>query len=1106
MSASGPVFRLSGSFSFFIFSMLILSIPNGLKAQEATLHGTVTDPSGAVIPGVSVTATNPNTGVTYRTLTNESGRYLIPALEPTTYTVSFEASGFRRVEQSGVLLEVDQRARLDMEMTIGELVEVVSVTADTSTVDTYGATFRDVVDSRRVEELPLNGRETLQLQALLPGAIQVQAGQAASFIAQNTDLSFAVNGARPNASAYTLDGGLNMDMYNNLATAFPNPDAIQEFSILENNYAADKGRNAGAVINMITKSGTNSFHGALWEFFRNDELNTKNFFSVDVPPLRKNQFGGSVGGPIIKDKAFFFGSWQSTRERTGRTSSDQILPTALERQGDFSQSDLPLGSVADPETVTSDNPQGTPFPNNVVPASRLDPVALNFAEAFFPLPNLPGNRFTQNVSVPEDEDQLTLRGDWVISRDNTLTFRWFFSDFRSTRNEALKDFNAGFNWKTNNFTLKDSHIVSPTIVNNVNFTFNRIKFIRGPLPTGPGQPKDWVDLGCASCFRLAPPDQVATDWAVSIANGFGVRVSTNFQSFMQTWQLADTLSVRKGNHQMSLGGEWSKARRVGREFFQESGSFAFDGLRTGSGFGFADFFTGVPRSIFQFSPLRSNPDRTNPFAFFQDDWQVHRQLTLNIGFRWAPFFPVAEKRDELQAFRPGSQSTLYPTAPPGLLFAGDLNGGIPRGIVDKDFDKFEPRFGFAFDPFGDGKTSIRGGYGIFYDTLRLVGINTTSINQPFTFGRTFFDPPSLSDPYGSGEFAEFKELLQSFTAPPQTQEGRNQQQFFLPVRANSIDSSFTSGYMQQWNFNIQRQMFQDIVLTVGYVGSKGTKFFVGQEINPAIFIPGQSTPGNIDSRRIHQGFQTIQNTQPTINSTYHSLQIKANKRFANGWTLLSSYTFSKSIDTTSNDGNSGTGSGARNPFDQAADKGLSDFDVESRFVGSFLWELPFFRRTSSGSKRLWLGGWQINGIFTLQTGTPFSVFAGQPRSLAGGTGDFVDLRPEFPEVETFNDRSNESKVERFFPTEAFALPALGEFGNVGRNFLRGPGIFNVDFAVFKNFAFKETQSVQFRWEVFNALNRTNFNNPNADFSSAAFGQLTSSRESRVIQFALKYRF
>src|SRR5215467_620499 len=430
-----------------------------LAAQgSGVIFGNVSDTSGAALPSVTIIVPNEATQISENVKSNEQGYYLFPDLRAGTYKLSAESSGFRTAEKTGILLQVDQRARVDMMMQVGEVREVVAVEASVTNVDTFSSTIKDVVDSNRMSELPLNGRNALTLQALLPGSIQMGSGSAASFIALNTNLVFSVNGARPSESAYTLDGGLNMDMYNNVPAAFPDPDSLQEFSMLQNNYSAVNGRNVGVVVNMITKSGSNNLHGTLYEFLRNDFFDARNFFSAGVNPLRRNQFGGGIGGPVIlphyngKDRTFFFVSTAVTRQILGATTSNILVPSAAERTGDFSQSFIrgSLISVAPANTVTATNPNGTTYPNNIVPPTALDPVALNFAKAFLPLPNQPNNLLSFNKPLATNEAQVTAKLDHSLSGKDKLSIRYFWDDSYTELNAGLPQMNSGNDWPTHN--------------------------------------------------------------------------------------------------------------------------------------------------------------------------------------------------------------------------------------------------------------------------------------------------------------------------------------------------------------------------------------------------------------------------------------------------------------------------------------------------------------------------------------------------------------------------------------------------------------------------------------------------------------------------------
>ncbi len=606
------------------------------QSGKGIIFGTVTDPSGAVVGTADVKATNTATGISESVKTDQSGNYVVPDLPAATYTITGEAAGFRTIERTGILLQVDQRARVDLPMEIGQAEQVVAVQGNVTTVDTFSSTVKDVVDSTRMVELPLNGRNALSLQALLPGSVLMGSGSAASGIALNTNLVFSVNGARPNQSAYTLDGGLNMDMYNNLPAAFPNPEMLQEFSILQNSYSAVYGRDAGAVVNMITKSGTNQIHGSVYEFLRNDYADAKDYFATVVSPLQRNQFGGTIGGPVRlphyngRDRTFFFVGTELTRQVLGSTISSTIVPTALERAGNFSETLVggkPI-TVAPPSTVTAANPMGTPFPGDIIPPALLDPVGQTFTNHFLPIPNRAGNTYAFNLSLPTRENQVIAKLDESVSSNDKLGFRYFFDDTFNAQNSGLPAFNSNNDWPTHNGAINETHIFTPGLLNLATFMVARNTFIRSPQITNPAT---WADLGCLSCIPLAPPS-IPTDWAVAVANGLSLRVPTNFRSFMMNYQFIDTVSWSKGNHLLQFGGEYSYERRYGREYFQFSTDYAFSGTLSGPyGDGYADFMLGAADSVFQNTPLFSEQYKYTPFLYFQDDWRATNKLTVNIG-------------------------------------------------------------------------------------------------------------------------------------------------------------------------------------------------------------------------------------------------------------------------------------------------------------------------------------------------------------------------------------------------------------------------------------------------------------------------------------------
>jgi hypothetical protein len=1071
------------------------------QSGNGIIFGTVADQTGALVSGAVITATNVATGASEKANSDDSGNYVLADLHAATYSITCTAAGFQTVERTGIQLQVDQRARVDLPMRVGQTQQVVAVLANVTNVDTFSSTVKDVVDSTRMTELPLNGRNALSLQALLPGAVPAASGSAASGVALNTGLVFAVNGARPNQSAYTLDGGLNMDMYNNVPAAFPNPDMLQEFSILQNSYSAVYGRDAGAVVNMITKSGTNQIHGSVYEFLRNDYSDAKDYFATVVSPLHRNQFGGTIGGPMVlphyngRDRTFFFVGAELTRQILGSTISSTIVPTALERAGNFSATTVagkPI-TVAPPSTVTAANPIGAPFPGDVIPAAFLDPVAQAFITAFFPLPNRPGNIYAYNLGLPTRDNQVIAKVDQSIRSSDKVSFRYFFDDSFNAQSAGLPAFNSNNDWPTQNGAINETHVFSPGLLNLATFMVARNTFIRAPQLTSP---LNWAGLGCTSCIPLAPPS-IPTDWAVAVANGLSLRVPTNFRSFMMNYQFLDTVSYSLRNHLLQFGGEYSYERRYGREYYQFSTDYSFTGTRSGNyGDGYADFDLGAANSVFQNTPLFSEQYKYTPFLYFQDDWRATNKLTLNLGLRWEPYITTRDRFGHDGAFRPGEQSIVYPLAPLGAVFPGDP--GIGPGVTPNRYDRLAPRIGFAYDPFANGKTSIRGAYGIFSDTLRPVALNTNQLNQPFSFGETTFDV-QLSNPYATAQ--QTQQLLLSYV-PPTTAAERAARQFYLPMTENTIAPNFTTGYIQQWNFTVQHEIWKQIVLTAAYLGSKGTHLLLLEEANPGVYIPGASTTGNVNSRRPYTNFQTITEDISAGPSSYNAFQINWNRRLGGGFTLLGSYVYSKSMDIASNDGNSGLGNQARDPYDWNLDYGPSDFDVRHRFVTSFLYQIPGSKSGNTFVKFL-TDGWQLDGILTLQTGLPFSVLAGVDRSLIGVTEDHANVNGP---VAVYNDRGTFSKIAKYFNTSAFSLPPLGTFGTSGRNTIYAPGTENLDAGLFKNIPIHEQLHLEFRWETFNTLNHPNFSAPNNSFTSSAFGRITAANSGRVMQIAAKIVF
>ncbi len=1050
-------------FSLKTFTVLLLATSTLLGQGTATIYGRVIDASGAGVPGVEVITRNVNTNLTRSVLSDEAGNYVVPLLPVGIYEVSAELAGFKKYVEQNIRLQINENRQVKIELQVGERTETVTVLAEAVQVDTRSGTVQEIVDAERIVELPLNGRNILQLQRLVPGS----GGVAGQGQAQNESVS--INGSRTNSNNYTLDGADNHDPYFNTPSVFPNPDALQEFSIQTSSYSAAGGRNAGATMNAVTKSGTNNFRGTLFEFLRNEKFNARNFFANDTPPFKRNQFGGTLGGPIVRDKTFFFFAYQGLRERSAPGAQTAIVPTAEQRKGDLSSLNK---TIKDPVT-------GQAFPGGIIPAQRLNPAAQELLEAFVPLPNGPNGLLSFSSGQKLDQDQVIIKIDHSLTDKNTLSGRLMWNeDYFQEATGNLPGFFADINYDNWNFTVNDAHIFSPTFLNQVRFTFNDID--RAQLSIVPGG-STWNDFG-ANFTRTFTADATA-GWDTPVDGWFRAFSRFPLNHFRQNFVVADDVSWTKGDHQMQFGGTVTRSILDLQEFFRGDPWVRFRSTFTGDALG--DLLLGRPTSIQQIAEDSNNP-RTFEFALFlQDDWKLSPRLTLNLGVRWEPYLPFIDQGDKFSQFRAGVQSVVFPTAPVGAVFPGDP--GVSRSTIQERWANLAPRVGFAWDPFGNGKSSVRGGYGVFYSQIRQQAHNQISTNQPYSLKLDIDRPPlGLDDPYS--------ETGNPFPFSPPSGEGAKNYAFVTPMVITMWDPDFRNSIVQQWNVNLQREFAGAYVVTAAYVGSKGNHLFTAYELNPG--LPGS---GNLNARRIHApNFASITNQASVANSIYHSMQLSVNKRFTGWFSLLASHTWSKFIDDSSSDGDD-----AANPFNLRNDRGLSDLDRAQRLVASVIMNLPDFDGTSPVVRAI-LGDWQTTGIITLQSGSPFSINSGRDNSQSGVNGDRADLVGD-PYLDT--GRSRDELIQEYFNTDAFADNATGTFGTSGRNIIRGPGDAVVDFALMKNIPIvRDDHRIQFRAEFFNLFNRVNLGNPNASLTSSSFGRISSAGSPRVAQFALKYIF
>jgi len=1046
--------------------LLAIALAAGLAWAQgtATIFGTVSDSTGAVVPGARVIVRNMQTGLERETRSNEAGSYVAAQLPVGVYTVTAEAAGFKSGIQEGIRVQVDENRRVDFRLEVGALSESITVEAAIAQVETREGTLKEVVDAERIVELPLNGRNAIELQYLVAGVgRRTDRGQQ-----QNPSVS--INGSRSNANNYTLDGGDNHDPYFNSPAAFPNPDALQEFSIQTNAYSADRGRNAGIIMSAVTKSGTNQLHGSLFEFLRNEKLNARNFFAVTVPPFKRNQYGGTLGGPIRKNKLFYFTSYQGTRERSAPGSVTATVLSQAERQGDFSEI-LPR-SLRDP--------QGGLFPGNIIPRSRLHPAALKFLEAFIPLPNRPGNLYSFASQQSIDDEQVIAKVDYNATDAHRLYGRLLYNyDYTDQAAGNVPGFLAGIDYRNWNLVFNDTYMISSSILNVAGFTFADIDRVQVPVV-----PKNltWMDLGAN--FTRATEGSYPAAHDTNVQGYFNAFSRFPLNHFRQNYTFTDTLAVNKGPHYLRIGGELRRSLLNLQELFRCDPYVLFRNQFTGDAAG--DFMLGRPSQIQQIADTSNKPRAWEVALFVQDDWKASRRLSLNLGVRWEPFLPFIDLTDKFSQVRLGFQSKRFPTAPAGVAFAGDP--GVPRALVLTHWPDFGPRFGFAWDLFGTGRTALRGGYGIFYSKIRQQAHNQISNNQPFAIQLTIDSPPlGLNNPYSeTGNPFPFR--------PPRDAQEVAKYRWVLPMEIRQWNVDFRNAIVQQWNLNLQQQLGTSYVITLAYAGSKGNHLYMQNQGNPGIY----GRPGNLNQRRpLYPTFGSITDMSSQGNSTYHALQVTLNKRLSKGFTVLANYTFGKLLDDASSDGDA-----PANPWNIAAEKGHSDFDITHRFAASYIWELPKLRNRHAALRSV-LGHWEINGIVVLESGRWLTVVSGQDRSGTGVNEDRADVVGNWRLPE---GRSRSEKIARWFNTDAFVVNAPGTFGTAGRNVIPGPGQIDLTFGLFKNIPIRESHRLQFRAEIFNLFNRVNLGNPNTNRSSGNFGRITGAGDPRVVQLALKYLF
>ena len=1087
----------------------------GAQQITGSITGTVKDEQGAVVPGAKVKASNLETDFNRTGVSDNAGVYNIQYLPVGRYTVEVDANGFKKFVQENVVLSVDQTQSLNVTLSIGAQNQTVTVTDAPPIVETTTAELGRTVLPDEIIGLPLVNRNAYAEVSLTAG-VQSNSTSALSNPSGTPNFQVGVpstqvvanggiDGGVPMVSYY-LDGGINMTGIRNYGNPLPNPDALQEFRVETNNFSAQYGRMSGVVVSAITRSGTNAFHGSLFEFNRNTDLNATPWNATLNPPYHRNQFGGTVGGPVMHDKAFFFGSYAGLRQVVGQFLSGGIVPTAAERLGDFTADTF---TVYMPGTYNSKTKTGTQVdginssPNcatptpNCVPSDLLDPAVANIISKYVPLPNATGNGYTGFFTGPTTQNEYLAKYDQQFGEKDHAAVSFFYLD---TTYNAFG--NGNFNYTTNqsfskqyNVNISDIHTISPATANQSWLTFTRVAGGRVNLPAiGLDQ------LG--SQFTTQGPQTLPQ---LSVSGYFGVGGAlAGPVSDTDLYVLRDMVSMTKGKHTLTFGGEFSLEKDMIAGNLYNFGIFNFSASAPQTtGNALADFVTGNPLSMEQDTPYHGLMSDWYIAGFLQDNYRVLPRLTMNLGLRYDVQTAPVESSNLTATFIPGVQSTKVPTAPLGMLFPGD--SGVPRGISNTQFHHVSPRIGLAWDPFGDQKTAIRAGAGLFYGSVSANEWNQPANAQPFAIRQTFNSIASVANPYANASSFPNGDPF-PYTYNPASPR-------FLPAASiETIARNYQWPLVYQLNMSVQRQLPGKVSATGSYVGTLSHHLPFMTDANYAPYAPGASTSqASINSRRPYDPGLLGQVTYDESNETasYHSLQISVSRPLTHNLMLNGFYVLSHSFQSVNE---SAIGQAVAQDFANLwEERGPTDNDRRHVASISGIWNVDYYRGSSRLMKQI-LNGWTIAPIVSLQSGSPFTITTGKNNNDDSSNANRPNL---VPGVSAFLDAHRSRSVSRFgwFNTAAFTAngPGLGigpggADGNAPRDYLRGPGYRDIDLGLFRDIRFERGIVLQFRGEATNAFNLVSLSNPTATYTSTQDGWITSAASPRLIQVGARLTF
>ena len=1063
-----------------VFLCLCAAAAFGQSSFTGTVLGSVTDPAGALVVGASVVVTNTATNESVSVKSGENGFYFVPNLRPGTYKVEVESPGFRRSVQEGIPLQIDQRVRVDVKLVLGATTEVVQVTESAPVIQAEMGSLGQVIDNTKIVSLPLNGRGAFNLIGLAPGVAEGSSGS-------TSGASARINGGRNRMNEIQLDGVTAVNVKDGNVSYTPMVDALQEFKVVTNSFSAEYGRSGGGVILATIKSGTNAIHGTVFEFLRNDVLNARNFFArpQDAKPmLRQNQFGFAVGGPIRRNRTFFFADWQGTSVRTASVRTS-VVPTEPLRNGDLRG----FNPIYDPATTRIEGGQvlRDAFVGNQIPKSRFDPASAKIL-TYYPLPNGPGLARNYTVAGPgkNGANQGDIRVDHNLGDKVRLMGRYSINDSNNTPTPTWDGPGNPSNYPTlgrqQNAVASYLHTITPTVVNELRAGLNRV-YRQNSAPTF-GQ--EWPrQLGIPNVPQDVFPRIEITGFAA-------VGTDSSRPNLVRTtgFQLLNNTTLVRGRHFIKFGFDFRRSFMNAWAPNHPSGRFSFGPLQTGistnsrSGDAWASYLLGAGSGL-QLLPGLSSYLSFPVYDFYaQDDIKLTPKLTLNLGLRYEPAFHYVEKYNRLTNFNPETRT---------LDFAGQ--NGAPRHFYENDWNNFGPRFGLAYNLMP--RTVVRMGYGIYFASAPVASNPGTPLEAPFPYSRSVALPPTVYP----------NQVLYTLSAFPVTPDDFDRTGRTAGANVY-FDKESRAPYMQSWNLSVQRELRSGMALEAAYAGTKGTHLYSpGGELNqirPELLGPPEKFGGlTPQQRRPYPEFQNIAYNSFGVSSIYHSLQVKAEQRYRSGLSYLLSYTWSKALDNGSglfggDNPDISTSFRLQNLYNMRGERALAADDQAHRLVLSYNYELPWMR---SGNRLVRLAGaWQLGGIVLMRSGLPFGL------DSTSNTSNSLGGRQRANRIKDGNLGRSERSIDRWFDTTAFVNPPTYTFGNSARNVLRAPGRVNFDLMAAKSFPFNDRYRLDFRAEGFNLMNTPPFGFPGATVGTAQMGVIASADAARVFQLALKFAF